>query len=79
MSTEQPPQSTDNSLAAYLVRMFNGVDNAVLNNNKMAVKKLLPPKPVVGTLYYFSQSIPPTITDGEGLYIYKSTGYVFLG
>ena len=78
MSAEQPPVDTDPALASYLVRLFSNIQGALVNTGKLPINKLAPPKPVVGKLYYFSQSIPPDIANGEGLYIYKSTGYEFI-
>lgn len=78
MNIEQPPQGTNENLSAYLIRMFNLVDTVLGNIGKLPVRKILAPKPVVGKLYYYSQSIPDTDITAEGLYIYKSTGYWFI-
>lgn len=78
MNIEQPPQGTNENLSAYLIRMFNLVDTVLGNIGKLPVRKILAPKPVVGKLYYYSQSIPDSDITAEGLYVYKSTGYWFI-
>jgi len=71
---ESPPSSTDNVLATYLLRIFRAINISLSNNSKIAVSGSLPPKPVVGKLYYFKLGV---IAD-EGVYVYKSTGWEFI-
>ena len=73
--TEQPPDSTDLSLRSYLTRMFQAIANELLKS-RYEPRKDMPAKFGVGDIYYFAGSIPSTAITGEGLWIYKSTGWV---
>ena len=69
---EQPPASTDTQLTGYLVRQFSALENKSLQLGNLEILTALPPKPVVGKVYYFKNVISPTITV-EGAWVYKST------
>ena len=74
---ETVPQSVASDLASYLQRQFSKLDIALQN---IAIQKLntIPAKPVIGKQYYFNVAIMPTITS-EGMWVYKSTGWSYLG
>lgn len=74
ISQESAPQTLDPEVVAYLDRMFRDVQFALNRVNFYRPRATLPAKPQVGELYYFSQAIGGTIT-GEGLWVYKSTGW----
>lgn len=79
MIIEQPPSDTPTDLAEYLTRMFkNSDDSSIIEAGKLAVRKVLVPKPVVGKLYYYAGPISGSDITQEGVYIFKSTGYVFI-
>ena len=74
ISIEQPPSGTDQSLKAYLVRMFKvvgiAIDSAWIlqpTNRKIDGKD--------GMLTYFSEAIPGTDIVDPGLYFYMDKGW----
>lgn len=73
---EQPPKSTAPELAEYLVRQLE--EFSPQGSIKLSVFNVLPTKPVIGRLYYFN-TIPSTPITTEGVWVYKSTGWAFLG
>ncbi len=77
---EQPPYGTDEKLVEYLARQFRAAKREDENSKQHTVRTIRPNKLTVGRTYYFGGAIAadPDIT-GEGLYIYTSTGFVFLG
>lgn len=76
---EQPPLEIDAEVSEYLNRMFVRVDNLFRVVNIYSPRKIYPTKPRIGGLYYFEDSIPSTSITGEGLWLYKSTGWVQIG
>jgi hypothetical protein len=74
---ETVPKSVTSDLASYLQRQFNKLEIDLQN---ISIPKLntLPAKPVIGKQYYFNVAIAPTITT-EGMWVYKSTGWSYLG
>ncbi len=78
ISSEQPPIDTEDNLREYLSRMFTGVNNALSQDNFNNPLYVMPTKFQVGRQYYFGAPVLPDITD-EGLWIYKSTGWAYLG
>ena len=75
---EMPPLGTNMELSDYLIRNFTKASNAFTDNNYNVPRDTLPKKVRVGEVYYFSTSIDANIT-AEGLWLYKSTGWVQLG
>lgn len=80
ITDEQPPESTDTELSEYLSRMFRNAKIEDANKDQPIRYSSIPEKLGIGKRYYFLNAIPadPVITT-EGLYLYKSTGWVFLG
>ena len=78
MQIEQPPEGTDDKLKEYLSRMFINVDLALSNRDQLKKCSVLPDKPSIGKVYYFTQVIGATIT-AEGYWGYTSSGWVQLG
>ena len=75
---ERPPITTQKDLSAYLVRILGQLEVAIDNSQQMPLLTALPAKPIVGKQYYFKNAISPYIS-GEGVWVYKSTGWVLLG
>lgn len=73
---EQPPKNTDPRLAEYLTRQLEQL--TLRDVSILQVRNVLPQRPVVGKLYYFLVTAGPPIT-AEGLWLYKTTGYTFIG
>ena len=74
---ETVPKNTDTELAAYLQRQFTRLDLLIQSNTIQRLTSL-PSKPVIGKIYYFINTIPPTIAS-EGVCVYKSIGWSYLG
>ena len=77
---EQPPASLPEEVREYLARI-NAQVAYELNNSDQAVRYTdIPNKLSIGKSYYFLNAVPahPVVT-AEGLYLYKSTGFVLLG
>ncbi len=73
---ETVPKGLTVDLENYFTRMAQAIDDLQAN----AVpehRTYLPTRPVIGRLYYFKNSVLPTITL-HGLWIYKSTGWVHI-
>ncbi len=79
LSDEKSPVSTDIELSSYLSRMFNSVRQELSTKDQVQTYTSIPTKTNVGKLYYFNNAIggDPVIT-AEGLYLLKSTGWVFV-
>lgn len=75
---EQPPGHTDYELAAYLVRQFRKHADEIERSGFYPPRSIFPRRATVGEVYYFSQAIPTTPITGEGLWLYKSTGWVLI-
>ena len=75
---EQPPVGTDDMLTEYLTRMFINTDIALRKDNYFVPQYVMPDKLQVGRTYFFGDAILPDI-DQEGLWVYKSTGWSYLG
>ena len=76
---EQPPFGTEEALAEYLSRMMTLINIALGQNAQLIKYSVLPQKPSVGKLYFFTQAIPTTAITQEGFWGYTSAGYVLLG
>jgi hypothetical protein len=73
-----PPSSLSPELRKYLNYMSDQVNK--LDNKLGEIPRItdIPDKPIIGKLYYFLNAVSPTITD-EGVWVYKSTGWVYVG
>lgn len=78
LQVDQCPNTETYQLGSYLHRMFNRINTLFLQVHIFSPRKILPEKPRIGGVYYFSAAILPDIT-GEGLWLYKSTGWIQLG
>lgn len=75
IALDQPPESTSPELAEWLNKKIVQI-NLALDQTEMEVLYILPAKYKVGTIKYFGAAIPTTPITGEGLWIYKSGGWV---
>ena len=75
---EAPPSDTPPVLRAYLLRVLQRLETAIDGGMQMTLLTSLPAKPSIGKQYYFKNAILPNIS-GEGVWVYKSTGWVLLG
>ena len=76
--SEQAPNGTAPELAEYLGRQFAALERTLSIQQKPPLLSQVPLKPLVGKSYYFTTALSPEITS-EGLWLYKSTGWVQLG
>lgn len=76
MIIEQAPDHVDHKFRSYLERMFINIDNEFRLVHKFPPRKTMPLKASIGAVYYFEAAIASTPITGEGLWIYKSTGWV---
>ena len=81
MSQEIPPESFEFDQRDYLNRRFTDVGTLFGQTHEFTPRKQMPYKPQIGHLFYFNdptgQNYDPVITS-EGLWVFKSTGYVFV-
>jgi hypothetical protein len=75
---ENVPQGIPDVVREYLYRQLAYLESKFLTKDLLPRLDVLPNKPVVGQLYYFNRVIAPSITV-EGVWVYKSTGWAFLG
>ena len=75
---EQPPRGTEPELAEYLCRQFATVERVLQIQQKPPLLSQVPTKPIVGKAYYFTGPLD-AVVNAEGLWLYKSTGWVQLG
>lgn len=75
ISIEQPPSDSSSTLKDYLVRMFVSINHALKDSSYYPPRNTMPAKFRVGDVFYFSNAIPTTDILGEGLWVYKSTGW----
>ena len=73
---EQPPIELSAEVREYLSRMFRAAADEDRNSTKHPILYAVPGHPVVGKSYYFGAAISTTPITGEGLWVYKSTGWV---
>lgn len=78
ITDEQPPFDTEYKLSEYLSRQFSAGKLEDENKDQKAIYTAIPAKLSVGKLYYFSNAIASTPITGEGLYLYKSTGFILV-
>ena len=74
---EQPPD-TDATLQRYLQRLIDSLTEKLTAKDVLTKNYTLPTRPIEGKLYFFPNTIAPTITTA-GVWVYKSTGWVLLG
>ncbi|RLD78817.1 MAG: hypothetical protein DRJ15_10745 [Bacteroidetes bacterium] len=80
ISTTRIPTDLKLSLTEFLQQFVINANFAVGQNDQCRKYGTIPQKLSVGRLYYFTQAITDDLViTQEGLYIYKSTGFVFLG
>ena len=72
---EQPPAEYSKS---YFTRILQKFDLALQDTFVMPRLTAVPTKPIIGKQYYFNNVILPNIT-AEGVWVYKSTGWSYLG
>jgi len=80
LSPEQPPESFDEEQREWLARLFRQID-IELNKHEIVRRRTdFDEAPQIGKIYYFDNAPPsePLIT-GEGLWLFKSTGWVQIG
>jgi len=75
---EQPRVKFPNDLTGYLNRQTDSINRAFSEVNYFVPKTILPARVRIGEVHYFSAAIPTTAITGEGLWIYKSTGWTLI-
>ena len=75
---ERPPSDIDSNIRSYLTRLVSQIDELFANKSTLIPNTVLPTKPIEGKLYYFPNTVAPTITTA-GVWVYKSSGWAFLG
>jgi len=82
ISQEVPPESFPADQRDFLTRRFVDVGTALGQVNNFTPRKQMPYKAQIGHMYYFNdptgQGYDPVITQ-EGIWVFKSTGYIFVG
>lgn len=78
ISIEVPSDGFDNKQREYLMRHFAKLNIALAGVNYFPPRYTLPAKSKPGEVVYFAAAILPDIT-GEGLWLYKTTGWAQLG
>jgi len=76
---EQPPRTESLELREYLVRTNAQIAHELVNSNQNPRYTDLPDKVSIGKQYYFLNAVPAhLVITAEGLYLYKSTGWVLI-
>lgn len=70
--------SKEPRLAEYLTRHLTAIYNELSKKDSLQKQTALPVKPQIGKLYYFTV-IPSTVITTEGVWVYKPTGWSYLG
>lgn len=78
ITVEIPSKGFDNEQKDYLVRQFVKINSAFATTNSFQPRYTLPNKYQVGDVYYFAAAIPAASITGEGLWLYKTTGWTLL-
>lgn len=73
---EQPRVDVPSDLIGYLNRQTVAINLALMDVQYFVPKTILPERVRVGEAHYFAAAIPTTAITGEGLWIYKSTGWI---
>lgn len=76
---EVPTKGFDDNQREYIVRQLVKIDSALRTTNRFAPRYSMPAKYQIGDVYYFMAAIPSTDVTGEGLWVFKSTGWAQLG
>ena len=80
ISTTRIPTNLKLDLTNFLQQFVINANFAVNNSDQLIKYGTIPLKLSVGRLYYFTQAITDDLViTQEGLYLYKTTGFVFLG
>jgi len=79
ITEEQPPFDTEANLKEYLARQFRAAKQQDDNAEQTTTYTALPDKLNIGKVYYFLNAVAATPITGEGLWLYKSTGWILLG
>jgi hypothetical protein len=61
----------------FIVRLQEKINSSLLVSQYFEPRSILPRKARIGQVMYFSKEILPEIT-GEGLWVYKSTGWTLI-
>jgi len=72
----QPPDGIDDNLKNWLSQLTINIDSELNRVHDYPVLYALPNKVYVGMTRYFGAAIPATAIVAEGLWVYKSTGWV---
>ncbi len=72
---ENPPESYNR---LYFQRLADELKALFAGKDELPKTLAMPTKPKEGKLYYFPNTIAPTITT-VGVWVYKSTGWSYLG
>ena len=72
---ESPPNTY---ISTYFQRLLDKIDERFTAKDILPKTWAMPTRPIEGKLYYFPNTIAPTITTA-GVWVYKSTGWVLLG
>ena len=73
-----PPNNLSLDLKQYLDYMSKHISNIESRIGEIPRITDIPEKPILGKPYYFLNTVTPTITN-EGVWIYKSTGWAYVG
>jgi hypothetical protein len=73
---EQPRVDPPADLIGYLNRQAVAINIALMDVQYFEPLTILPLRVRVGEVYYFANAIPATAIIAEGLWIYKSAGWV---
>lgn len=79
IQVEAPQVDDKDMLRGYLNRLVLNLNIALSKFNYHPPRSILPERLKPGEVYYFSAAIATTDITGEGLWLYKSTGWVQLG
>ena len=79
ISNINPPQELGPEGVEFLIRLIHEINYALEGNNGHKILYAVPAKPIVGRTYYFGSAVAGSDISGEGLWIYKSIGWVLLG
>ena len=72
----RPPEGDSHAIARWLIKFIYEVSQAFTLVDDLDVLYAVPAKVQVGMMRYFGAAIPATAIVSEGLWVYKSTGWV---
>jgi hypothetical protein len=67
------PEDCPPFLKQFLEQQITRLENEIEVANQLTVRTAIPAKPIKGKIYYFDNTIPPTITSA-GFWGYKGVG-----